>query len=39
MQGKESEYDYYYVSHRRNEIIGTISSAYFNLKKRILYSQ
>ena len=32
IHGIESEYDYYYISHRRNEIIETISSAYFNLE-------
>ena len=34
IHGIESEYDYYYISHRRNEIIGTISSAYFNLENK-----
>ena len=28
IHGIESEYDYYYISHNRNEIISTISSAY-----------
>ena len=28
IHGIESEYDYYYISHNRNEIIGTISAAY-----------
>ena len=32
IHGIESEYDYYYISHRRNEILETISSAYFNLE-------
>ena len=32
IHGIESEYDYYYISQKRNEIIGTISSAYFNLE-------
>ena len=34
IHGIESEYDYYYISHRRREIISTISSAYYNLKKQ-----
>ena len=29
IHGIESEYDYYYISHNRNEIIATISAAYF----------
>ena len=29
----KSEKDYYYISHNRNEIIATISSAYYDLEK------
>ena len=32
IHGIESEYDYYYISHNRNEIISTISDAYFGLE-------
>ena len=28
----ESEYDYYYLSHNRNELISTISSAYHEIE-------
>ncbi len=33
IHGIESEYDYYYISHRRNQIIDTIYHAYFNLEQ------
>ena len=33
IHGNEKEYDYYYISHNRNEIIATISSAYFEITK------
>jgi hypothetical protein len=33
IHGVEKEYDYYYISHNRNEIIATISKAYFDLEK------
>ena len=32
IHGKESEYDYYYISHRRFQIIETIYNAYFKLE-------
>ena len=33
IHGIESEYDYYYVSHRRKEIMEVISQAYFNIEQ------
>ena len=33
IHGIEAEYDYYYISHRRNQIIDTIYHAYFNLEQ------
>ena len=33
IHGIESEYDYYYVSHRRKEIMEIISQAYFNIEQ------
>ena len=32
MHGIEGEYDIYYISHKRCEIIETINKAYFNLE-------
>ena len=32
IHGIESEYDYYYISHSRNEIISTLSSAFYEIK-------
>ena len=34
IHGIEKEYDYYYISHSRNEIIDTIYHAYFNLEQK-----
>ena len=33
IHGVESEYDYYYVSHRRKEIMEIIAQAYFNIEQ------
>ena len=33
IHGVENEYDYYYVSHRRKELIETIYKAYNNIEK------
>ena len=34
IHGIEKEYDYYYISHERNQIIDTIYHAYFNLEQK-----
>ena len=34
IHGIEKEYDYYYISHGRNQIIDTIYHAYFNLEQK-----
>ena len=34
IHGIDSEYDYYYISHNRNEIISTIYNAYYALEQK-----
>ena len=37
IHGSDSEYDYYYISHNRYEIISTIAKAYYNIKEQYFY--